>query len=176
MSSFLICSSFNICNAEQRWGSFLLAFHSKVVTQHCQSAFSMIKTCLGSCWKMNNAREIACVMNKWQIILLQLTLLHTVCKPVMLHLLGQGVQLRKIHSSLVHLNKYCWRFRWVEHVYAVSFNGGIAVSVFWGTDDELETRVQIFELFECIFWFLFSLQFTKQLSSSYPNVLTEETL
>lgn len=134
MSSFLICSSFNICNTEQRWGSFLLAFHSKVLTQHCQSAFSMIKTCLGSCWKMNNAREIACVMNKWQIILLQLTLLHTVCKPVMLHLLGQGVQLRKIHSSLVHLNKYCWRFRWVEHVYAVSFNGGIVVSAFWGTD------------------------------------------
>lgn len=101
MDSFSICSRFNICSTEQRWASFLL-FHSKeVVTQHCQSAFSMIKTCPGSCWKMNNAREIACVMNKWQIIPPQLTPLHTVCKPVMLHLLGQGVQLSKFQTSLV---------------------------------------------------------------------------
>lgn len=92
MDSFLICLSFNICDTEQRWAGFPQL--KVVVTQHCQSAFNMIKTCSGSCWKMNNAREIACVMNKWQKIPPQLTTLYTVCKPVMLQLLGQDVQLR----------------------------------------------------------------------------------
>lgn len=44
-----------------------LPFFFSALTHNGQSVFR-IQTCPGSCWKANNGREIACVMNKWQII------------------------------------------------------------------------------------------------------------
>lgn len=44
-----------------------LPFFFSALTHSGQSVFR-IQTCPGSCWKANNGREIACVMNKWQII------------------------------------------------------------------------------------------------------------